>query len=247
MSETIGLTRPRGEMPVYVARPARDGPAGAGPHPGVLVIADAFGLTRDVRDQADWLASLGYLAAAPDLFYAGGRMRCLVSLFRQAATKAGPSFDDLDATRAWLATQPDSTGKVGVIGFCLGGGFALLLAGLGGYAASSVNYGRLPSDVMTFLEDACPVVASYGGRDRTLAGAPALLEAALTANAIPHDVKVYPDAGHAFMNDHDPREIPGYMRILAPIMDQGFRPAETEDARRRIAAFFAAHLGSAAG
>ena len=110
-----------------------------------------------------------------------------------------------------------------------------------------MNDGRLPADVMTFLEGACPVVASYGGRDRSLAKAPALLEAALTANAVPHDLKVYPDAGHAFINDHDPAEVPGFMRLMSPLMQQGYRPDEAADARRRIAAFFAVHLGAGAG
>lgn len=242
MGQMIEIAGAKGTMPVYVARPAVAASAADGPRPGVLVIADAFGMTADVRAQADWLASEGYLAAAPDLYYWGGRMRCLVSTFRQAAARKGPAFDDLEATRAWLAAQPSSTGKVGVIGFCMGGGFALLLAAMGEYRAASVNYGRVPGDALSLLEDACPVVASYGGRDRSLPNAAQALQAALAANEIPFDVKVYPDAGHAFMNQHDAADVPRVMTLLSPIMGQGHRPEETADARRRITAFFGAHL-----
>ncbi len=237
LGEMIEIAGAKGTMPVYIARP--DGP---GPWPGVLVIADAFGMTADVRAQADWLASEGYLAAAPNLYYWGGKMHCLVSTFRQAVTRKGPALDDLEATRAWLAAQPGATGKVGVIGFCMGGGFALLLAAIGDYGAASVNYGRVPGDALRLLEDACPVVASYGGRDRSLAGAPAALQAALAANEVPFDLKVYPDAGHTFMNQHDAADVPRVMTLLSPILGQGHKPEETADARRRITAFFGTHL-----
>lgn len=229
----------RGEMPLYVAAPPGDGPS-----PGVLVISDALGMTTDLREQADWLASEGYLAVAPSLYYWGGRLRCMFSAMRQLAAGEGRLFDDFAIVRDWLGRHELCNGRVGVIGFCMGGGFALMLAATGDYGASSVNYGDVPSDALKLMADACPVVASYGELDRTLKEAPQRLRDALDANGVPNDVKVYPETGHGFLNDHSPDETPLWALVTGKLASTAYHEESAADARRRIAAFFESHLKS---
>jgi carboxymethylenebutenolidase len=128
-------------------------PAGPGPWSAVVMIHELFGLDEVMRGHADRLAGLGYLTLAVDLFSAGSNARCLVTTMTAMIRGHGRAFGDIRAARDYLAASPDCTGKIGVIGFCMGGGFALLTAG-DGYAAASVNYGQLPRHLHAFLNDA---------------------------------------------------------------------------------------------
>lgn len=214
-------------------------PEGEGPWPAVVVVHEAFGVTAVMRRQAERLAEAGFLALMPDLFSAGGARRCLVSTFRTLAAGEGRAFVDVESARRLLVGRADCTGRVGVIGFCMGGGFALAAASRG-FDASSVNYGMLPADLDGVLDGACPIVASYGGRDRQLAGSADRLEAALAVHGIPHDVREYPDAGHAFLNDAETGPRP--LRPVLRAVGMGPEPASAADAWRRIDAFLDAHL-----
>src|SRR3954463_9455479 len=184
------LATPSGEVGAYLAVPSGDPP-----WPGVVVLHEAFGLNADIRAQADRFAGRGYLALAPDLFsFARPKARCVLAAFRALSKRSGPAFEAIEAARNALGARSAATGRVGVIGFCMGGGFALLAAPRGWFQASSVNYGIVPKDAEALLRGACPIVASYGGRDRFLRGAPQRLEAALAANGVERDVKEYPEA-----------------------------------------------------
>jgi len=203
------------------------------------VIHEAFGLTDDTRLQADRLAAAGYLAVAPDLFARGGALRCVKATFSALMADEGQPFDDIEATRGWLGGRDDCRGRTGVIGFCMGGGFALMTAARG-FDVSAPNYGVLPKDLDAALRGACPMVASYGGRDRALKGAAAKLERALTSAGIDHDVKEYPHAGHSFMNRHNS----GPFAVVERVAGLGYHQASAEDAWRRILAFFHARLNA---
>lgn len=237
----VTIETDRGGMPAYLAVPGTPGP-----WPAVVVIHDVLGFTPDVKAQADWLAGEGFLALAPNLMHWGGRVACLRSIFRDLRDRRGRTFDDVESARLWLTGREDCTGRIGVIGYCMGGAFSLLLAPGHGFEASSVNYGTVLKDAESFLDGACPIVGSFGGKDRTLRGAAAKLDSALTANGVPHDVMEYPEASHGFLNDHQPGDVSKLFLVMAKLMGVGYDEQSAEHARKRIVGFFDEHLKAGA-
>ena len=235
----VEIPTPRGRMPTYVATPETEPP-----WPGVVVVHDFTGMSADLRRQADWLAGEGFLAVAPDLYYWGSRLGCLWTIMRELGARRGRTFADVEAARAWAAAHDGCSGTTGIIGFCMGGAYAVALAPDPGISAAAVNYGGCPADAQAWLADACPVVGSFGGDDRSPLGRSAAvrLDRVLTELGVQHDVKIYPGVGHGFMNDHDRADQTPLLRLLARLSGTRYDPAATADARRRIAGFFDEHL-----
>jgi len=213
-------------------------PDGAdGPVPALVMIYEIFGMSDEMRRVARDLAAEGYAVLIPDLFAAGPvKPLCVAATMRALASGHGRALDDLEAARAWLAARPEVDGeRLGAIGFCMGGSFALLLARTGLYKVSAPFYGTEVPE----MPQGCPVVASFGGRDVATRKAPAKLTAELERLGVPHDVKVYPEAGHSFFT-----RTPGVLgRVMASSpMRATYHEASAADAHRRIVTFFREHL-----
>jgi carboxymethylenebutenolidase len=204
--------------------------------PGIVVITDVFGPSPEMNRVADRFAERGWVAVVPDLFDHGVRVGCLArAMAEMVRGKPGRVTADIEAARAWLAARPDVDGdRLAVIGFCMGGGFALIYAATGptGLRAASVNYGAVPKKADA-LREVCPVVAAYGARDVPFRKHAARLEDHLTELGIEHDVVVHDGAGHSFLTDGSH---PVIEKIAFP-MHAGHAPVAAEAAWARTFAF----------
>ena len=222
-------------LPGYLAVPE-----GEGPWPGVVVVFEALGANADMRAQADRFAAAGYLAVLPDLYNGAPWVRCVAKAMRDMRAQRGPTYDAIEATRAWLAGRDDCAGGVGVCGFCMGGGFALVAAAKYDFQAAAANYGVLPRRPAESLRGACPIVGSYGAADPTLRGAAGKLERALEDAGVPHDVKEYPGTGHGFLTGFT---APAPLGPVAKIvLGLGRGRENATDGWDRILAFFGEHV-----
>jgi carboxymethylenebutenolidase len=205
-------------------------PDGTGPFPGVVIIHEIYGLNENIRDIARRFAAEGYVALAVDLFSGGNRALCLMRIFEGMLVR--PLRNDvvrqlqtaLDALQAYSMVDGS---RVGAIGFCMGGSYALQLACVDGdLRAASVFYGMNPRP-LSAVARACPIVGSYPEKDFT-AGAAKKLDAELTRLSVPHDIKIYPGARHSFFNNES----------------RAYRQEASRDAWARTMQFFRAYLGA---
>lgn len=230
-------------LPAALASPRVEG--GTPGRPAVLVIHEALGLNAEMRRIVGRFAANGYVALAPDFLAGLGPIPLCIGRFMRGIGRVGRGrpYRQLDAARDWLAARPEVDGdRIGVAGFCMGGGFALLYAADRGrerVQAAAPFYGPVPRDPAD-LARTCPIVASYGGRDRLFGRDGDRLAGMLAELGIEHDVKTYPDAGHAFMSRIDGPI--GWLGRRLP-MHVAYDEAAAEDAWRRVLTFFDRHLG----
>jgi carboxymethylenebutenolidase len=201
--DTVQSPQGNGSIKGYFARPAN----ASGKLPGVLVIHENRGLNPYIEDVARRLALANFIAFAPDgLTSVGGYPgddEKGAAKFREVN---GPKMmEDFVASAGWLKSNPACTGKVGVVGFCFGGGIANQLAvRLPDLGAAVAFYGRQPNAEDTAKINA-PLMLHYAGADTgTNAGWPAY-ETALKANHKKYEEFMYEGAQHGFHNDTTPR------------------------------------------
>jgi carboxymethylenebutenolidase len=217
-------------------------PAGEGPHPGVVVLHESFGLNDDIRRIAARFAQAGYAALAPDLYSHGTRIVCLSRVMVDMLSGAmAREIADIHAARQALAARPEvDPERIAVAGFCQGGGFALVAGAQPGFSAAAVNYGAVPAK-RAALDGLCPVVASYGAKDRLVGRKMAeRLERHLTTLGVPHDVKTYDGAGHSFFSHVDGWQ--GWLARVPTPMAVGYDEQAAEDGWRRMLGFFEEHV-----
>jgi carboxymethylenebutenolidase len=209
-------------------------PEGSGPFPGVVVIHEFYGLNENIKDITRRFAQNGYAALAVDLFGRGNRVLCIALIIagQLTATVKRSGFiangiSDLKVALRYLSRLPEvDPARLGAIGFCLGGSYAIAWACTDQrLKAIAPFYGTNPRP-LDAVARICPVVGSYPGRDFT-ARSGRKLEVALQRYGVPHDIKVYPGARHAFFND----QLPG-----------SYDAAAATDSWERVLRFFAEHV-----
>ncbi len=217
-------------------------PEGNGPWPAVVVIHDLTGFGNDVRRHCDRFAEAGYLALAPDL-YRGGNVACVVQTLKSMATEKGHAFKVIDAARRAVMERSDVDAEsVGVCGFCMGGGFALISAADQSFAVAAPFYGSVPK-AASRLRGICPTIAQYGTRDTAFLSHGRRLSEHLQELGVEHEVLFHEGAGHSFAN-----QLEGFSAIggrYTPLRAEYNADAEAA-AWAKLLAFFGKHLPTAA-
>ena len=203
-------------------------PEGDRQHPGVVVIHEAYGLNDNIRDISQRLANEGYAALAVDLFSDRNKPICMArymaGMLRGSVNRFG--VEDLKLALSHLAGLPEvDPDRIGAIGFCMGGSFAVAWACTDDrLKAVAPFYGANPRPIDA-VQRMCPVVGSYPEKDFTSSAGRAL-DVALTRYDIPHDIKVYPGAQHSFFND----------------TRRSYNKSAADDSWARVLEFFDTHL-----
>jgi carboxymethylenebutenolidase len=208
----------------YLARPDGDGP-----FPGVVVIHEIFGLNENIKDIARRFVGAGYFALAVDLFAGRNRAVCMFRFMGEQLFKPldNNSIHELKTALTFLAEQPGvDNARLGAIGFCMGGTFAIAWAcNDDRLKAIAPYYSRNPRPLEAVAR-LCPVVGSYPTGDFTTPEGQKL-DVELDRHNIPHDIKIYPGTRHSFFNDKG----------------RTYDAAAAQDSWQRVMAFFKEHIG----
>ncbi len=211
--------------------PGTKNSAKAGQHPAIIVIHEYWGLNDWVKQQAADLASHGYVALAVDLYrgQVANDPETAHELMRGLPQDRG--VRDLVSAAAYLRSRKDvKADRIGAVGWCMGGGYALQLAIADpALRAVSINYGTLVTDPASLGRIHAAVLGNFGGKDQGISPESVqAFETSLKGIDKQVDIKIYPDAGHAFEN---------------PNNQKGYRAADATDAQKRTVDFFANTLG----
>lgn len=200
-------------------------PAGKGPFPGLIVIHEWWGLNDWVKEQASKLSDLGYVTLAVDLY----RGKVATTPEEAHEIMRGVPEDraarDLRAAFDYLASQPNvRKDRIGSIGWCWGGGMSLDVALLEPtLAADVINYGHLATETTELKKINAPILGIFGGQDRGISPDDVKkFQQSMEQLGKKVEIKIYPDAGHAFEN---------------PNNKEGYRPEDTADAWKRTVDF----------
>jgi carboxymethylenebutenolidase len=204
-AETVTVPSPQGNGSIkgYLARPAS-----AAKLPSVLVIHENRGLNPYVEDVARRLAVANFIAFAPDGLtslggYPGDDEKGLALFGQVDRAKMG---EDFLAAANWLKSQPDSTGKLGAVGFCFGGGVVNQLAvRMGAGLAAGVPFYGVQPGAADAAQIKAPINAQYGALDSRITDGWPAFDAALTQAHVAHEGHIYKGANHGFHNDTTPR------------------------------------------
>lgn len=204
-------------------------PDGNGPFPGVVIIHEIYGLNENIKDIAHRFADEGYVALAVDLFTGRNRTICMFRFMGQMMFSSlnNGSLDDLKSSLTYLTQQPDvDAERLGAIGFCMGGSFAIAWATNDNRLKAIAPYYAANPRPLEAVERLCPVVGSYPGKDFTTPHGQKL-DIELDRYQIPHDIKIYPGAEHSFFNDKG----------------KSYDEKATKDSWQRVMSFFREHVG----
>ena len=205
--------------------------------PAILFIYEAFGMNKEMERLACEFAKEGFAVLMPDLFQRGSWFQCLRQMMRDLKNENGRTVEDLLSARQILCLQPEVIpDQVSVVGLCMGGGFALVLSKTKLFQVAAPFYGQVPLS----LKGACPIVGSYGERDEITRKDRHRLIEQVNEHQIKADIKVYPGAGHSFMNEA-PNLVLGMLTRVLPAHAAHDRIAE-DDARKRVTEFIKSNL-----